>query len=150
MKKGLAGLGVLLVSALAAGYLIYQENQKPPSQATPIAAPQADTRGASAVMIPTPRVPRRATLDPAQFTEPSTRLAYQIARDKPQLLEKMACYCGCMKSVENHTSDLECFADNHGVGCALCRRIAIDADELQEKGMPVEAIKREIDARYAR
>src|ERR1022692_298513 len=100
MKRGLAGLSVWLVSALAAGYLIYQEDQKPPSQAAPVPASEAGTRPVSAVIIPVPRVPRRPTLDPSVFSEPSTRMAYQIARDKPALLEKMACYCGCMKSIE--------------------------------------------------
>ena len=83
------------------------------------------------------------------FSEEPVRAAYQVAKDKPDLLEKMACYCGCMKSVENHANNLECFADNHGVGCALCRRIALDASALQDKGMSVENIKKEIDSRYA-
>jgi hypothetical protein len=150
MKKSFAGLSVLLMSGLAAGYLIYRQDTQPPSQAAPIPAPPAVTQPVSAVIIPHPRSPRPETLDPKLFTAPETQKAYQIARDKPALLEKMACYCGCMKSVENHTSNLDCFADNHGVGCALCRRIALEANDMQEKGMTVEAIKKEIDTRYAR
>ena len=146
MKKSLAGVGGLVVSVLAAGYLVYREDTKPPSQATPI----PPLRQVSAVIIPHPRSPRPETLDPKLFTAPDTQKAYQIARDKPALLEKMACYCGCMKSVENHSSNLDCFADNHGAGCALCRRIALEASEMQDKGMAVEAIKKEIDTRYAR
>ncbi len=128
MLKRIAALGLLLLAGVAA-----------------LAAPQARH-----IITPQPRTPRRATLDPASFKDPETRKAYQVARDKPVLLEKMACYCGCMGSVEDHTSNLECFADNHGQGCALCRRIALEAAEMDARGIPADKIKREIDNRYAK
>ena len=150
MKKSLTGVSVLLVSALSAGYLVYQQDTKPPVQASPIPPPTAEMRPVSAVIVPHPRSPRPETLDPNMFSMPETKKAYQVARDKPALLEKMACYCGCMRSIENHTSNLDCFADNHGAGCQLCRRIALEASEMQDKGMPVDDIKKEIDKRYAK
>jgi hypothetical protein len=116
-----------------------------------LAAPQTATPpAASKVIVPKPRTPRRASLDPAQFTDPETRKAYQIAKDNPKLLEKMACYCGCMTSPEDaHTSNYECFVDKHGAGCAMCRRIALEAQQMATLGTKVTDIKREIDARYA-
>jgi len=116
------------------------------------AAPQttATTAPASHIVVPKPRVPRRPSLDPAMFRDPETRKAYQIARDNPKLLEKLACYCGCMTSpADAHTSNYECFVDNHGAGCAMCRRIALEAQQMESLGTKVTAIKREIDARYA-
>jgi hypothetical protein len=142
--KSVGGLLVLLASAVT---LLLP--------ATPVvleAAPQAAPADKSShVIVPKPRVPRRASLDPASFRDPETRKAYQIAKDNPKLLEKMACYCGCMTSpADGHTSNYECFVDNHGAGCALCRRIALEAQQMQSLGTKVEAIKREIDSRYAR
>jgi hypothetical protein len=128
MFKPIAGLSVLLLACIAS-----------------LAAPQARH-----IITPHARTPRPATLDPASFRDPETRKAYQVARDKPALLEKMACYCGCMGSVENHTSNLDCFVDNHGQGCALCRRIALEASEMHDRGVPVDKIKNEIDNRYAK
>lgn len=103
------------------------------------------------VITPKPRTPRRQSLDPASFRDPETRKAYEIAKKNPELLEKLACYCGCMQSpADGHTSNYECFVDNHGQGCAMCRRIALEAQEMQDQGKSVAAIKKEIDARYAR
>src|SRR2546421_2707662 len=79
------------------------------------------------VIVPKPRTPRVKSLDPAMFRDVETRKAYQVAKDNPKLLEKMACYCGCMQMTnEAHTSNYDCFIDNHGAGCAMCRRIALD------------------------
>ena len=134
-SKSVAGLMVLLFGAVA---LL-------------LAAPQPVAPPPTHVIVPKPRVPRRQSLDPALFRDPDTRKAYQIARDNPKLLEKMACYCGCMSSpTDAHTSNYECFVDNHGAGCAMCRRIALEAQQMESLGTKVATIKREIDARYAR
>lgn len=147
MKKSLAGIAVLVASAAAAGYLVYRHDTQPPVEPVrQIISQPAD----STVLVPRPRSPRPQTIDPVLFVEPATQAAYKVAKEKPALLEKMPCYCGCMRSIENHTSNLDCFADNHGAGCAMCRRIALEAGEMQDKGISVENIKKEIDARYAR
>jgi hypothetical protein len=155
--KSVAGLLALLTAAVSLFLAA--------SPSSMSAAPQAKAEPvpASHIIVPKPRVPRRRSLDPALFRDPDTRKAYQIARDNPQLLEKMACYCGCMTSpapsrrsappesgVDGHTSNYECFVDNHGAGCALCRRIALEAQQMQSLGTKVATIKREIDGRYAR
>jgi hypothetical protein len=133
--KSLAGLVALLFGAVAL-LLAAPQNPTPPAP--------------SKVIVPKPRTPRRQSLDPAQFSDPDTRKAYQIAKDNPKLLEKMACYCGCMTSpADAHTSNYECFVDRHGAGCAMCRRIALEAQQMASLGTKVPDIKREIDNRYA-
>ena len=156
--KSAAGLMALLFGAVA---LLLAAPQTPPLAPAP-SRRSAPPDSPSKVIVPKPRTPRRASLDPAQFTDPETRKAYQIAKDNPKLLEKMACYCGCMTSpapsrrsappdsVEDaHTSNYECFVDKHGAGCAMCRRIALEAQQMATLGTKVTDIKREIDARYA-
>ena len=60
-----------------------------------------------------PQRPRPVTLNPQMFTEGVVRQSYQAAKDNPEVLERMACYCGCYSS-SGHRSNLQCYADNHG------------------------------------
>ena len=61
-----------------------------------------------------PQRPRPITIPPEQFTEPEIRQAYQAAKDAPEALETVACYCGCY-SEASHRNNLDCYKDNHGV-----------------------------------
>jgi hypothetical protein len=63
------------------------------------------------------RVPggeRRATLDPTLFTGSVAR-AYQVAREIPEVLDKLYCHCQCIEN-SGHFSNLSCFVDRHGAG----------------------------------
>ena len=62
----------------------------------------------------TPRNPRPATLSPDLFTG-KVREVYRIAREVPELLEQMPCYCGCYVS-DQHRNNLDCYTDRHSVG----------------------------------
>ena len=55
-----------------------------------------------------------ATLSPSMFTG-RARDAYQVAKDIPEVLKEVQCYCGCSKSA-GHRSNLDCFTDEHGFG----------------------------------
>jgi hypothetical protein len=59
-------------------------------------------------------VPGVNTLAPEGFTG-KARMAYQVAKDIPQVLSKVPCFCGCMENA-GHQSNLYCFTDGHGVG----------------------------------
>ncbi len=61
-----------------------------------------------------PRRPRPKTLSPALF-EGKTARAYQIAKQVPQLIEQMPCYCGCFKG-NGHQNNLDCYVDRHAFG----------------------------------
>jgi len=61
-----------------------------------------------------PRRPRPRTLSPAVF-EGKAAEAYRIAREVPELIEQMSCYCGCNKS-HNHQNNLDCYVDRHAYG----------------------------------
>ena len=65
------------------------------------------------VLPASPRKPRPATLDPDSFTDPDVRVAYQAAKDTPEPLEHVACYCGCFGN-SGHRNNLDCFHDDHG------------------------------------
>ncbi len=53
----------------------------------------------------------RPTLDPARFVGKAA-LAHQVARDLPDVLDQLYCYCACDKSI-GHKSLLSCYTDGH-------------------------------------
>lgn len=61
-----------------------------------------------------PRVPRPATLSPVLFTGYAAK-GYQVAKEIPEVLERVMCYCGCDRN-PGHQNNLDCFTDDHGAG----------------------------------
>ena len=56
----------------------------------------------------------RATLEPNSFSDPKVRSAYQIAKEIPQVLDSIYCYCQCEESPAFiHKSLLSCYVDSH-------------------------------------
>ncbi len=54
----------------------------------------------------------RSTLDPNMFSDARVRRAYQVAKEIPQVLDSIYCYCYCEESFR-HKSLLSCYVDNH-------------------------------------
>jgi len=53
------------------------------------------------------------TLDPNIF-EGKAKDAYQVAKEIPEILAQIPCFCGCRAI--GHENLLDCFVDEHGVG----------------------------------
>ena len=53
----------------------------------------------------------RPTLDPALFSGKAA-LAYQVAREMPDVLDQVRCYCAC-DAEYGHVSLLSCYTDGH-------------------------------------
>jgi hypothetical protein len=87
------------------------------------------------------------TVDPAQF-DGEAQKAYIVAREHPELLAQLDCYCGCEQH-EGHKNLLDCFRTRHGAGCDTCIGEAVTAGKLAEDGMPVEQIREALRDRYA-
>jgi len=88
-------------------------------------------------------------LSPTLFNDEKTRAAYQVAKDIPEVLEQLPCFCGCMTSY-GHKNNLFCFKDQHGAGCDLCQNIALDARKMHDEGMSIAQIQDNIKAKYSR
>ena len=86
-----------------------------------------------------------ATLNPAAF-DGRAREAYQVAKDIPEVLADLPCFCGCAN--QGHKSNLFCFRDGHGQECAMCQDIALVARAMHDQGNSVEKIRDEIISRY--
>jgi hypothetical protein len=88
------------------------------------------------------------TLPPELFTG-NKKLAYQAAKEIPQTLAQLPCYCHCDKS-QNHKSLHSCFESEHGENCGICINEALLAHNLQKKGVAVSEIRKQIVAAYGR
>jgi hypothetical protein len=53
------------------------------------------------------------TLDP-NLIQDQDRMGYQIAKEIPEILAQLPCFCGC--EAVGHENLLDCFVDEHGVG----------------------------------
>ncbi len=53
------------------------------------------------------------TLDP-NLIQGKDREGYQIAKEIPEILAQLPCFCGC--EAVGHENLLDCFVDEHGVG----------------------------------
>lgn len=106
-----------------------------------VKGPAPDNRAA----LPKPSV---TTLDPAQFSG-MTRTAYEAAREVPEVLAQLPCYCGCMSGF-GHRNNLDCFHDLHGVECTMCQEIAIDARGMHKSGFDIERIRQKIKDKYGK
>jgi Protein of unknown function with PCYCGC motif len=86
------------------------------------------------------------TLDPQAFAG-EARDAYRIARERPELLSKLHCYCHCDVRL-GHRNLLDCFRDDHAASCGICMGEAKDAEQMERHGTSVQEIRDTLRARY--
>jgi Protein of unknown function with PCYCGC motif len=87
-------------------------------------------------------------LSPALFTG-QTRYVYQLAKEMPETLAQLPCFCYCDYSV-GHKSLHSCFEDEHGVGCPLCQESVLMAKELKDDGLNIDQIRDKLIAKYSK
>ena len=113
-------LAIIVVAGLASSWiLVSRESSSNPSaggDAMEDSAPNIVTPGLENRMVlpAKPQTPRPVTLNPAAFDDPEVKASYQAAKDTPEALENVACYCGCFGN-SGHRNNLDCYKDNHGV-----------------------------------
>jgi Protein of unknown function with PCYCGC motif len=88
----------------------------------------------------------RGTLAPEIFAG-NVRLAYQAAKDIPEVLAQMPCYCHCDMS-QGHKSLQSCFEDEHGANCGICIGEALMANNLKRQGLTPAQIRERIVHAY--
>lgn len=107
-------------------------------------------RGTNGPVDDSPAVDKSAgVLSPTIFNDDKTRAAYQVAKDIPEVLEQLPCFCGCMTSF-GHKNNLFCFKDQHGSGCTICQDIALDARRMHDQGLSIAQIQDNIKTKYSR
>ena len=146
---------ILFLLLLAGSVVVFYAGRSPqPDQVSSTdhhsMAHAAPTEGA------TPRIPAyqsasqtlEPTLSPSQFVG-QARQAYQVAKEIPQTLAELPCYCECDKAF-GHKSLHTCFVDTHASQCAVCVDEALLAYRLQkeEKLTPAQ-VRARIIAKYS-
>ncbi|HEY2962698.1 MAG TPA: CYCXC family (seleno)protein [Pyrinomonadaceae bacterium] len=141
MKKNwllIAGIAVLLVAAILMvnSGTANQSSPAPPQEHqashTPIQTPAtaANTMPAHYTQPPS-RSSLGPTLEPEKFTGP-VREAYRAAREIPQTLAQLPCYCHCDRGM-GHKSLYSCYEDDHAAHCATCVNEALLALKLEKE-----------------
>ena len=161
---------IIFVLALAVGGLLlagpaampWAKNHETTTQSkTRTANPQpstsqsetAHTHSHAAGQVPAFQTPSQATqlpptLAPGQFVG-KAREAYIVAREIPQTLAQLPCYCHCDQSF-GHKSLQTCFVDDHASHCAVCVDEALLAYRLQkEQKMSPEQVREIIIEKYS-
>lgn len=88
------------------------------------------------------------TLPSANFFG-KTREAYQVAKEIPETLAQLPCYCHCDQAF-GHKSLHSCFVDDHASHCAVCVDEALLAYRLQkEEKMTPERVRQVIIEKYS-
>lgn len=122
-------------------------NHQPPQQPLPAGTPLAK-RIPAYFKEPPPVKSLPATLSPDLFSG-DAREAYQIAREIPQTLAQLPCFCYCDYSA-GHKSLHSCFEDEHSAGCPLCQDSARMAKQLKDEGLSIDQIREKLIAKYGK
>jgi hypothetical protein len=116
-------LAVLVLGALASSWYLMSGGRSSGSETLPAEQAQQPTEPLppslqNRMVLPArPRTPRPVTLNPESFASNSNSevySSYKAAKDVPEVLEHMPCYCGCF-GTSGHRNNLDCYTDNHGV-----------------------------------
>ncbi len=94
-------IGILVVLGLGASYLLSHSVQPVRPLTSQVSGPYGSTIGGET----------RPTLDSARFPGKIGQ-AYQLAREIPQVLDQIYCYCECQENF-SHKSLLSCYVDLH-------------------------------------
>jgi hypothetical protein len=90
----------------------------------------------------------RDTLSPYYFNG-SIAAAYRIAKEIPEVLDSLYCYCDCKKHM-GHKSLLTCYVDTHAVRCDICLDEAYMAYEMHNQGKDTVEIRKAVDKKFSR
>ena len=90
--------GILVI---AGAYFLYQ-GEKTPEQSPQIKEMKKENLNLRE---------KRPTLSPQRFTG-RIRMAYEIAREIPEVLDRLYCYCRCRENF-GHKNLLSCYVDTH-------------------------------------
>lgn len=145
-KKIVVVLLVAVVATLGVAWLVRPDNQEQPSllQKPLIKSQRAEAARVPAYMTDGKEIQNlRPTLPPEQFFG-KTREAYQVAREIPETLAQLPCYCYCDQGF-GHKSLHTCYESEHSAHCATCVNEALMAYRLQkEEGLSPAQIRERI------
>ena len=134
--KLLIGMGALVIVLYGVGgYKAF--HAKPPArlEASDQPVPAYYARVSDAKPLP-------PTLDPSRFNREDIREAYAVAREIPEVLVQLPCYCYCER--QGHRGLLDCFKTEHAATCNICTKETLLAGRMHRDGKSAEQIREAI------
>ena len=113
----------------------------------PLAAAEAARR--SVHPDPRPGITAANILPPASLRTEKARKVYDLAREIPEILDGIHCYCECDGDPMNHRSLLSCFESDQAAGCYACGKEARLVHRLHREGKSLAEIRRAVDREFA-
>jgi len=148
-KKIIAAITLIVCLIMALSACDRAENHNAAQQQQPQASPAAVRSLVPAHFTePQPLDRLKPTLSPDQFTG-KVRKAYQVAKEIPQTLTQLPCFCYCDNTF-GHKSLHSCYEDEHSAGCATCMDSALLASELKQQGLGDAEIRDRLIAKYTK
>ena len=139
-NRSLMVAAILLIGCNSADTPAHTEHgpadQAPAAQSTP--STQAATDAAKVNKV----------LDPAGWSDPRVRAAYEAAKQYAHVLEEIYCYCRCKENI-GHRALIECFESDHASNCDVCMNSAMIAAKMTKEGRTPKEINKAIDVLYA-
>jgi hypothetical protein len=139
-KKVIIVVLVVLAATVGVALIIGSGTNKSSSKQKPVAKQQAPARVPAYVTDGKALSNLGATLPPERFFG-KAREAYQVAREIPETLAQLPCYCYCDEGF-GHKSLHTCYESEHSATCATCIQEALIAYRLQkEEGLTPAQIR---------
>jgi hypothetical protein len=155
MKQRMALIALLVLAAVLAVACGGQQSPRvggtrtqPPTRQTPHPPTHQEEARVPAFQDAKSTLSLPPTLAPEQFVG-LTRDAYRVAREIPETIAQLPCYCHCDQSI-GHKSLHSCFVDNHASQCAVCVNEALIAYNMKKSGMTPAQIRERIIEQYSR
>jgi uncharacterized protein with PCYCGC motif len=158
------GLVLIAIVTFAVLQKKEQSQQEPASQTqtaqVPAVEPSSEPQSEAQTTVQVPasrnfRMPpfladaQSATLQPTKdptMVNPGAMAAYQVAQKKPKLLAQLPCFCYCDRF--GHGSLHDCYVSDHAESCDICLKEALQADQMDQQGIPVNQIRDAIVAQF--
>lgn len=108
-----------------------------------------DLRANGLRLVPSPPDDASRVLADSSLGYEGHRELYAIAREIPGILNRLYCWCGCVKQ-GRHRSALACYEDTSATGCGVCQETARIARAEVQRGITDPArIQQAIDREWA-
>lgn len=83
------------------------------------------------------------------YSDALTYKTYLFAKENPDILSQIKCYCGCDQH-SNHETLKECFDSDHASYCDICKGENIKVQNYLAKNKSIQEIRILIDKEYLR
>ena len=98
---------------------------------------------------PRPGVTAERILAAGELKTEKARKLYDQAREIPEVLDGIHCYCECHDAPMHHRSLLSCFESDQAAGCYACGSEARLVHKLHGEGKGLAEIREAVDRKFA-